>query len=516
MQTEPKSEDRQVIPRWRSIDNTTSAELRSSEAYKNSKKVAHDRDQYDELKRAWLNSGDTESAAELVAAGVVFGPSTEADKAAAFLIKNRDAVDAVSKLAMSYSRGPSTYRKLDALDQQLIEPRIEIAKLRRRIQSFPRNALLYSEIARHYIIAGQRNQSKHYLSLALSIRPNNRLLLRNFARLSVHLQETDFAISKLSAVPKGDMWIDATLTALMDLAGDRKNRRYSSRQLLNLEASPDEMTELLSAAGTHELRSGNSKTGRKLIRRSADGANDNTVAQLQWSSEHYGLEFDRELLDVEGSFEARANNASVNDDWELAVSHTQSWVNDEPFSERPYIFGSYITAEHLWDFQSATEFAKRGLLSNPRSPVLLNNLAFSEAMLGELATAQKRIEEAHLLIKHDEDLPSILATSGLIAFRSGAPELGREKYLEAIVKARELKRKSTVELAYLHYLAEEIRLSGAISEAQFNLIESLFSEEGDASPSTKKVFETMRRRIFDHCIKEDGFEDLSIPYSLPL
>lgn len=512
MQAEPKPDNRQVIPRWRSVNNTSKAELRSS-----SRVNAHDsHDQntlfeYELLKGAWADRNSIETAAELVAAGIVFGPSSEADRAAHFIQQNRDSVDSVVKLALAYSRGPREVGVPDAFDENLAEPRIEISRLRRRIHSFPRNAILYSEIARQYLILGQRNKSREHMERALYLRPTNRLLLRNFARLSVHLLKPELGISKLSEIPKGDVWIDAALAALLDLEQEKRSKRYSPRQLLNLDFNPQEITELLSAYGTFEIRSGNSKMGRKLLHKSASGANDNTVAQLQWSSEKFGLEFDSHLLDVERSFEARANAASVADNWNDAISNANNWSIDEPFSERPFVFGSYVAAEQLWDYKAAKRFAKRGLISNPDSPILLNNLAFSEAMLGNLVEAKSILDDAQNLVKLDEDLPANLATCGLIAFRSGDPEEGRIFYKKAIDKAIELKRKSTMELAYLHLLMEEIRLSNAISETQFNLLTKHFSDDGEASPATKKVFDVMRHRLFENKVRDVGFEGLSIP-----
>ena len=511
MQVEPKSQNRQVIPRWRSIENISNAELRSSASKTcNPLRQSQVETEYSDLIARWRKKPTIENASELVAAGILFGPSSEADKAASFIRNNRDAVSAVAHLTSVYTRGPRQCRQLDAFDENLARPRLEIARLKKQIEKFPRNALFYSEIARFYLICGQREKSQTYMHRALILRPSNRLLLRNFARLSVHLHKPEMGIKKLISIPKGDLWIDAALTALADISDKKRFRRYSPKSLIDLDIAPEELTELLAAAGTHEMRVGNQKIGKKLLRKSAIGANDNTVAQLQWSSENFDLEFDEHLLDIEGSFEARANAAVSDERWCDAISHAQNWSIDEPFSERPFTTGSYIAAEQLWDYEGAKVFAERGLVSNPHSATLLNNLAFAEVMLGHLEVAKQKIKEARAHVENDLDLPAINATMGLIDFRSGNPEKGRLRYKEALEIAKKLGRQTTGELAYLHLLSEEIRLAGGISPAYFDLLCGYFSEDGKASKFSKLAFNETRKRLIEDRVRDDGFESLSL------
>jgi tetratricopeptide (TPR) repeat protein len=82
-------------------------------------------------------------------------------------------------------------------------------------------------------------------------------------------------------------------------------------------------------------------------------------------------------------------------------------------------------------FQDAIRFARAGLRPNPRSALLLNNLAFSQANAGELEAARETLEE---ISSEDEGTmsPTLTATRGFVAFRLGDHQAGRELYRQAI------------------------------------------------------------------------------------
>tara|TARA_R110002051_G_C8732605_1_gene498077 strand:- start:41 stop:1402 length:1362 start_codon:yes stop_codon:yes gene_type:complete len=453
MQNKPNSDNRQVVPRWRSISDTSPVELKSS-----SKSTAGgfllNQGEYEQYKYNWKSRRSFEHAAELLAAALVFGGSVEADDAVKYIDQQRLILPSVQKLIDRYSNPRGTSEHASEVNS-LIEDRVKIARLRKQISKFPRNALLYSELSRLYIAHGIRDKSERNMELALSLQPTNRLLLRNYARLSVHLQNPEIGLKRLSESPRGDFWIDAAFAALSDICGKPVRRRIPPKKLLELNAPAEEITELLSAAGTLELKTGNSKLGKRLMFKSANGANDNTVAQLQWSNEKFDVEFDEKLLDVRGSYEARANRAFFFDNWGAAVTHSKGWAKDEPFSERPFLFGSYVAAEYLWDYVAASQLAESGLIANPHSADLLNNYAFAEAMRGNYKLASEKIKEAIHFTSDASELPAKLATSGLIAYRTNSVKEGRQLYMDAIEKAVEFKNKSGAEIAYLHMILEE-------------------------------------------------------------
>lgn len=506
MQSEPKSEKRQVVPRWRSLQNTASVELRSS-ADSKGKSLLIDQTEIEGLEHAWVHDRSVESAGELVSAAILFGKRKHADAAARYLDESSDSVPSVKRLAQSYLGATSQLEFEDGPDDKSIASRVCVSRIRKSLFKYPKNSLLYSEIARHYAILGESDKSKYNLDIASILSPGNRIILRNYARMSVHLQHPEWGLAKLSKVPQGDYWIDAAYTALADLIQSPKGRRYSPKKLMELDVDPAEITELIAAIGTKELTNGNAKLGRKLLRKSEAGANDNTVAQLQWSAERYNFTFDESLLEVDGSYEARANSASQKEDWDSALYHCRSWADDEPFSERPFVLGSYISAENQWDYELSAKFAFNGLKSNPKSPTLLNNLAFSNAMLGNLREAKQRLEEANFNLISEDDVPVHLATEGLIQFRENNPEDGRDLYSRSINLAVQQKRKSIAELAYLHWMMEEIRLAPTLGAYQFNFMSEYFGSVGKASESAKRVYSIMKERLFLPKLSEVGFTD---------
>jgi Flp pilus assembly protein TadD len=78
--------------------------------------------------------------------------------------------------------------------------------------------------------------------------------------------------------------------------------------------------------------------------------------------------------------------------WDQALVATRRWFEDEPFSARPAMLGSAIAASAMDDFFEAASIARRGLVSNPDDPGLINNLAFALACDGNLLEARKSFQ----------------------------------------------------------------------------------------------------------------------------
>ena len=94
-------------------------------------------------------------------------------------------------------------------------------------------------------------------------------------------------------------------------------------------------------------------------------------------------------FDVPYNFEAQAWNSFQAGASEDALANSKSWLVDQPFSRRPAILGSYIASSLLEDYRAAVEITEKSLLPNPNDPILLNNLAFAYASLGQLDDARR-------------------------------------------------------------------------------------------------------------------------------
>ncbi len=106
-------------------------------------------------------------------------------------------------------------------------------------------------------------------------------------------------------------------------------------------------------------------------------------------------------------------------------------------------------------------FARRGLIANPGDYLLLNNLAVALAMTERVAEAVVVFTQIDRSEAEAESPATYLATQGLLAFRSGNPQQGREHYQAAVAAARKRKNARAVVWALLHHAQEEFRYDPA-------------------------------------------------------
>jgi hypothetical protein len=252
------------------------------------------------------------------------------------------------------------------------------------------------------------------------------------------------------------------------------------------------VSELAAALGTLELKSAGLKKARKYFQLSSVAPNENVVAQLYWLSKNYGVAFDQELLDRGQTYEARAQSAAGTQSWPAAVESCWKWLDDEAFSIRPAYVGGFIASEMMQDFKTAQEFAHRGLLSNPKAVGLMNNLAYSLIMDANLRDGNEYLERAKQLAEHEEEQQKLVlrATEGLMSYRRGNSDEGARLYMSAILRAHELNAKSLMQLAYLHFCYEEIRIGHAPPFFSLDQLEKVFTEE-KVDKTMKAVFENI-------------------------
>jgi tetratricopeptide (TPR) repeat protein len=278
--------------------------------------------------------------------------------------------------------------------------------------------------------------------------------------LHVHLADPDFALNLLrrSTATRHDPWLIAAEIATSMVAARTPRFIKEGRRLLGSGTFDAFHTaELAAALGSVEYESGSARTGKKLFLQALRDPTENTLAQAKWISRRERIDLvESRLLDIPGSFEARAWQAYMTADWEGALREARKWLLDEPFSSRPAMFGSYVAAVVLDDHDSALRFAQMGLAANPRDAVLLNNVAFSLACQGKPSSAQHYLERALEADADGETRVVLLATAGLIGYRSGRFAEGRALYEDAIELAQSLKNRVQVALGLALLAREEI------------------------------------------------------------
>ncbi|MCX4470719.1 hypothetical protein OOK41_10445 [Micromonospora sp. NBC_01655] len=187
---------------------------------------------------------------------------------------------------------------------------------------------------------------------------------------------------------------------------------------------------------------------------------ENSWAQAEWSSSQ-GLALSvngerAELLDLPMGYEARALHYVRAGEYEKAVTNGMLWLADQPFALDPAIFASYTASVLAGDDVKAAVAASAGLRAHPSSELLLNNYAFACARSGRLDEARVALDRIKFAEPSDTGAAISTATRGLLSFKLGEVDGGREKYQKAINALVAFKRNEAAALAALYWAEEEV------------------------------------------------------------
>ena len=146
---------------------------------------------------------------------------------------------------------------------------------------------------------------------------------------------------------------------------------------------------------------------------------------------------------------------------------SKAWLGDQGFSRRPAGLGSFVAAVAMEDHPEAIQILRRGLISNPNDPLLLNNLAYSLACMGKTDQAEQYLHK--ITIEGDDPGGESLsitktATAGLIEYRKGNFDHGRALYRKAYESARNAGQDRLLSRVVLFFALEEVRAGIALSD----------------------------------------------------
>ena len=461
--------DRNVLPNWRSYTRTLHyGELTDS---------ISDRVDPSQTKLtiadyllSWEENKTVPIAADLLSAAFVngFSENPTVKEAAAFINFNKDkSTHAIIRLAEGILN-PT----IDTPPQIIIPANIEecierdniyrsIGIIKKQVGKYPSNPIFYVELARLYSVIGLKQKAIQNMSVALHISAENRFILRAAARLYAHfgLHEHIHNIIKRSEIVNYDPWITSTEIALATML---KRRSLFAKKGLQMIASGkfsySSLTELASSLGTLEFLNGNRKKTKNLLKTALIAPNDNSLAQVAWILGQ-GRLFEANPADysIVNKYEALALSNYFNQKWDDALENSIAWFCDLPFSRRPAVFGAYIADSILDKVEFARKLLRVGLISHPNDAQILNNLAYSFASENRLNEAEEYLARLPNLSDVERKTRICLtATRGLILYRKGLSEQGRELYYEAIKEAKALDDRHLNLLAVLNYAREEI------------------------------------------------------------
>lgn len=357
------------------------------------------------------------------------------------------------------------------------ETREKISELRSLLRTEPRRPLAWTELARHHLSRGSASKAEKAMQCALTQAPQSRYVLRSAARFFERIGDPDQALRALKRSGRlgTDPWL---LSADIALKGDRRSNsmKVGIRMLEDAVSTPRSLSELAAAVGTVEHENGRHKAAKKMIVQSLVDPNENSIAQAIYISQNdTKIKLPDELLDHPLTFEARARKSFATAAWKDSMQQSWKWLRDEPFDTRPAVLGSCLGFDKNLA-QEAYDIATEGLACSPNDGLLLNNRAVAGAYLNRLDAAFSDVSHA---LRFDSDRAYLLATLGLIAYRSGNIEAGARAYGLSIAWLVKQKEHEAVIRAYLYWLREAVRVGQVQGEEEMHSAKKLIDRLPD-------------------------------------
>jgi tetratricopeptide (TPR) repeat protein len=459
----PKT-NRKIIPRWRDFWTTAALGLLTP-AVTYTEESQLPRASEIEAHEAWRLNHTLWHALDLVGSALVVGDISDPDvlSAAKFLeSKGRDCPAPARQLVKRIvhpEEQPSLNVELSAISQSSL--RVEIQAKRLRLGDEPRNAILWTDLARVYASLGNRTKAEHAIQMSRRLAPDNRFVICSAARFLVHIGDYEQALRLLrtTILSQSDPWIVAAEIGVSTFsAADPRFLKLGRRMVDSRDFSDFAKSELASALATIELNEGNRRAAKKFFKQSLTLPTENSVAQAEWASAQVGdLYPPATQPQVPRNYEARSLYGYRVGDWETARTNAEDWLNDQPFSSRPANVLSYLYSTILERHEEALEVLNFSLRSNPDDRSLINNKAFNLINLERLDEAETLLKRTDPKAIDDPAAITLIATKGLLLFRRGLPEIGRLLYLDAIDIAKRKDNGHYSAMAALRLALEELR-----------------------------------------------------------
>tara|TARA_B110001454_G_scaffold181094_1_gene174952 strand:- start:3559 stop:4983 length:1425 start_codon:yes stop_codon:yes gene_type:complete len=423
---------------------------------------------FERSKADWLNNND-----KLIHANEAVGNSImlnrfndpSINEAAKFVLTNENASQIARTMAndyIFYSQGgveptPETY-----LPQATPAYFKIISNIKKQLIEYPKNYIKWAELSFFYATIGQTEKAEKCMDIAISGNSENRFILLSASRYFMHSENQDRALYYLrkAANKLTDPWVISAEIAISDTLGLGPKTYKQGNLLLESDKITDfHKSELASAIGTIESKSGLIKSARKYMRTALINPTENSIAQAVFLAPNLGVfDLGQSLLNSKVSFEAESRLSFQAGKYRESLELVKKWLKFQPFSSRPAIMGSYIASVALGDFEEGINIAKIGLLTSPHEFMLLNNLAFSLISLDRLPEAEEVLNRMPSTIQIKAESAVFLATQGAFEFRSNRIERGRELYQESISIFTELKDEVSKALATYFWKREESRV----------------------------------------------------------
>jgi tetratricopeptide (TPR) repeat protein len=428
---------RRLVPRWR-YSNRVIVGFEQSGDPRDGSRMRPMFASIDPIVLAWRIEPSYVSASDLLSAAVVAARPELAVAPSEWLLSRGFSIPADVKETAQRILTPADLELPERLPEQPLEvgtqdARAVIALNRQLLAAYPRSASRWTDLSLAHSVLGNRDKALRAMQTALSIEPNNRVVLRAAIRLLIHLGKAEEALELLQRHPRtrSDPWLLSQDISVANIVGEDPYFLKQSRRLLRDETLPaGHLTELASAVATFDGGTADLKYARKLHRLSLIAPTDNVLAQIEWLRQRDPSLPQAMSASTRGAMEANFWRTLVAGEWEPALNAVYQWQNDEPYSTRPAMAGSFLLSSILSDYKGAEKFAKFGLRADPGDPLLMNNLVVAKARQYDLFGAASIFKK----IRPDDRLNTFTykATQGLMKYAAGDELGGAEDYEDSL------------------------------------------------------------------------------------
>jgi tetratricopeptide (TPR) repeat protein len=469
--------ERILVPNWRSFARTVNlGELQNT--FGNARSVIdYEGALIDKLDKFYSDK-NLASAAEVINTAVIWNDFTHnsLSEVVSFIVSHKGEVPkALMEMVHTvvYGKVSATQKELDhesISDFFAFHNRHNLNKiirsLRLKLNNQPRNPILWIELARNYSLIGLFGKAEKCIEIAMHLGINNRYVIRSACRFFAHIGDFSKArfFLRKSSIVKTDPWVMASAISLgLKQVGKLNIPKRGKLIIENQSVDPYQFSELSSSIATLELRNGSNRRGRQLFKKALIKPNDNSLAQAEWATsvDSNIMVTHDDFLRVENAYEAYAMDQLDEKNYQNSLAAIEKWFLDMPYSIKPIVFGSYITCGLLGDYKRTIKICEAGLIANPNSPEIINNIAYSLCRIGkpdQAAMFLNRIDLESLKNENKDKIITLTATAGLIAYKTGYINKGRELYEKSIEYAKNAGKTTYVAKALGNQILAELEL----------------------------------------------------------
>lgn len=458
--------NRQVIPRWLSYKTSCSLGL-LNDAYTYAP-ILSSFSPNPSICQDWESHPNIITAGEFVSEALFLGNNrnSRAIEAANYILKNashdslliRELADTFlnNELDSHASFSPADINNYD---------RTCISILKHSVRTSPINPVAWSDLSLCYAMHGNLNRAKRAMTVAISLAPYNRFILRNAARFYLHIHDNERALNILrrSGLCVSDPWIASAEIAISEgLKMHSACLKQAKGIVSNDNLSHFARSEIAATLSTIEAKAGSRNKAKRLIKQTLEDPSENALAQIEWLALQLNMQAPENIIRP-ASFEAQTRHLLRNKRFSYSIDAAEKWIRYQPFSARPLVFATFLASVCLDDDRRAIQLADNAAPAAKHDPLILNNMAFAYARQNNINAATNHLSQIKASDVSQREALCIMATHGLIHFRSNNDIDGRELYRKSIIGYEALSDYRSAAIAAYFWACEEKRISSSES-----------------------------------------------------